>query len=860
MVRTYLGKQAGGYYRVTIPGNEEANMGRKAGQGQELGETVVQFLQNVALRFGSREALLFKPGFRYQRWSYADLWEGAGQVATLLQERGLVKGDRALIWAPNCPQWVLAFFGCLRAGVVAVPLDLRSSPDFAQLVADRTRPKVAFVSRVTPKAHEELEVPEVKFEDLDQLIEDLPQPRRVEVVQDDLAEVMFTSGTTGDPKGVMLTHGNLMANLSAISQHVPGKLSDRLMSILPLSHMFEQMGGLLTPLRIGASVTFPTSRQPTVLFRTMQERKVTMLLLVPQALDLFMKGIEREVRRQGKERVWSKLLNVAKRTPFPLRRVLFRQVHRKFGGKLSLIFVGGAALDPELGAKWELLGVHLIQGYGATEASPVISCHTCKNPRYDSTGPPLPGVEVKFTDDGEVLIRGPNITPGYWEAPEKTAQSFEDGWYKTGDLGYLDQEGSLHLKGRKKDMIVLASGQNVYPEDIEMVLNKHDALTEATVVGLTDGPDAEVHAALLMEDPAKAPEVVAWANKQFAEHQRVRGFTVWQDEDFPRTHTLKVKKGVIVDMLLSAESRAPESVGAAKKSSNGAAPALEGLIAEVGGLHPSKVVAESKLGKDLDLDSLRRVELLSAIEGELGVYLDESQVGPDTTVGELAALVEQGTKTTGERSFPGWGMSWWCRPIRGAVQRGVTFPLLRWMYSLRVTDLRYADGLDGPLLYASNHTLGLDSGLLIKSMSSRRRKRLAVAGSDHLWRNPLWAVMNPLLGNGFPFSKEGAIRPSLENLGRILDRGWSVLIYPEGELTIGGPMKPFLGGTGLIAVESGIPVVPIRLHIRRMGFPGKFPFLRRGEVEVRFGEPLNFSPRTPYMEATASIERAVKSL
>ena len=272
-------------------------MVRKTGQDRDLGETVVQFLENVALKFRSRDALLFRPGFRYKRWSYADLWEGAGQVATLLQQRGLVKGDRALIWAPNCPQWVLAFFGCLRAGVVAVPLDLRSSPDFSRLVADRTRPKVAFVSRVTPLAHEELKVPEVRFEDLDQLTERLPQPRRVDVAPDDLAEVMFTSGTTGDPKGVMLTHGNLMANLSAISQHVPGKLSDRLMSILPLSHMFEQMGGLLTALRIGASVTFPTSRQPTVLFRTMQERRVTMLLLVPQALDLFMKGIEREVRR-----------------------------------------------------------------------------------------------------------------------------------------------------------------------------------------------------------------------------------------------------------------------------------------------------------------------------------------------------------------------------------------------------------------------------------------------------------------------------------------------------------------------------------------------------------------------------------
>ena len=186
--------------------------------------------------------------------------------------------------------------------------------------------------------------------------------------------------------------------------------------------------------------------------------------------------------------------------------------------------------------------------------------------------------------------------------------------------------------------------------------------------------------------------------------------------------------------------------------------------------------------------------------------------------------------------------------------------MLRWMYSLRVTDRRHIDGLDGPLLYASNHTLSLDNGLLLKSFPSNMRKRLAIAASDQMWDNPVIAVLNPLAGNGFPFSREGAIRPSLENMGRILDEGWSVLIYPEGELTVGGPIKPFLGGTGLIAVESGIPVVPLRVHVRRMGFPRRTPFLRRGEVEIRFGEPLKFSPRTPYMQATAAIERAVRSL
>ena len=222
----------------------------------------------------------------------------------------------------------------------------------------------------------------------------LPQPEHVDIAPDDLAEIMFTSGTTGDPKGVMLTHRNLTANIEGISQYISCNPSSRLLSILPLSHMYEQMGGLFIVLYHGASVTYPTSRQPTVLARTMRERRITIMLLVPQALELLMNGIEREVKRQGRESLWNQLLRIAAATPFPLRRLLFRRVHKQFGGKLDFIVLGGAALDQDLGRKWELLGVKIVQGYGTTEASPVISNHSLRERRLGSTGRPLPNVEV----------------------------------------------------------------------------------------------------------------------------------------------------------------------------------------------------------------------------------------------------------------------------------------------------------------------------------------------------------------------------------------------------------------------------------------------------------------------------------
>ena len=820
--------------------------------------TLVEFLRERSEEFSDREALLFRPGFRYQRWSYADLWEGSGRIAAMLQARGLSKGDRALIWGPNCPQWVLALFGCLRAGVIVVPLDVRSPREFVENVASRVDAKLSFVSRVTPSYHDEIGVPEIDFEELEALAEDIPPPAPADVGPDDLAEVMFTSGTTGDPKGVMLTHRNIMANMASVTQVAPGRKSDRMMSILPLSHMLEQMGGLLVPMNAGANITYPTARQATVLFRTMKERRVTMMVLVPQLLDLFMKGIEREVRRQGKEALWAKLMKIAALAPFPVRRVMFSQVHKKLGGKLSFIFAGGAPLAPELGAKWNLLGVDVVQGYGATETSPVITCHYQSKPRYDSPGPPVPGVEVKIAEDGEVLVRGENVTQGYWNAPEATASSFQDGWYKTGDQGEFDDEGYLHLKGRKKDMIVLSSGLNVYPEDIEATLVRHEAVEDAAVVGLPRPSGPEVHAALIIPDAAQAPDAVAWANGRLAEHQRVRGFTVWPDEDFPRTHTLKVKKALLSDMLLADDGSESEALSRQPASQEG--PSLEGVIAEIAEIPVAQVSDEKTLDGDLDMDSLKRVELLSAIEEELGVYLDESAMEQGTTVAVLARMVDEGSRTPEEKKFVRWGMSWWCKPLRGAIQRIVIFPVLRLLYGFRVVGASQIEDLEGPVLFAANHCLRLDNGLLIRALPLRHRRRLAIAAWEEMWRNLAYRITHPLIGNGFPFSKEGAVRASLENMGRILDDGWSVLIYPEGELTVGGPIQPFRGGTGLVAIESGIPVVPIKLDILKIGSPTGFPIFSRGNVEVRFGSPITFDRGTTYEEATAMIEQAVRAL
>ena len=828
---------------------------------QPLGAgTLVEFLEEVAYRFSDRPALLFKTGLRYRRWSYRGLLQDSGRLASELQRRGVAEGDRVLVWGPNCPQWVLAFFACLRVGAVVVPLDVRGSPDFAHDVATQTDPRLLFASRVTPSAYRQLGLPTVFFEEMEKLLQSQGAPTPVELRPDDLAEVMFTSGTTGNPKGVMLTHKNLMANLESVRQHIPGEPSYRLVSILPLSHMFEQVGGLLIPLSAGANVTYPASLKPVTLLKTLAERRATLLLVVPQALDLLLKGVEREVSRQGRERVWRLLLNAARFAPYPVRRLLFRSVRRRFGGALTHIVAGGAALDPHLGAKWAAMGFKLIQGYGATEASPVISCHTIRNPRYDSAGPPIPGVDVRIASDGEIMVRGPNLTPGYWKAPEQTARVFTDGWYHTGDQGFLDENGFIHVNGRKKDMIVLANGQNVFPEDVEATLQRHPAVEDAAVVGVPRDTGTEVHAALRVDNEAAARDAVTWANGTLAEHQQIRGFTIWPQEDFPRTHTFKVKKGLVLEAVMASPSGSPPR--AQQPVVQGEPRSVRQVVAEVAELDAGAVAAGHALDTDLGLDSLGRVELLSLIEQELGVYVDETEVAPSTTVAEIERLVEGRTNAvtqeTAALSFPRWPMMGWCGALRALLQTLLAFPLFSVGHRSRVSGLEHLRGLDEPAIYAINHNITRwDTSLLLKTLPRHLRRRLAYAAAAEVTFGSVWkGPLASLLLNAFPLYRQQGVRASLEHIGRLLDDGWSIGIFPEGAQEISEEMLPFQAGTGLLAVECRAPVVPVRISgDNRSLWPP-----RRKTLAVTVGEPLTIPAGTSYPDATTSIEQAVKTL
>jgi long-chain acyl-CoA synthetase len=510
--------------------------------------SITTLFRDTVQRFSTHVALI-EPieGDQTSILTYRALQERIHLFAGYLQQQQIAKGERLMIWSASRTDWLIAYFGALLVGMVVVPLDANTKEDFLARIAETTEVKFLVT---TQKQYNELKHPPAPLIDLDALPQgplDMTQLPRIE--ENDLAEVVFTSGTIGQPKGVMLSHLNIASNAIAATQAVDIRSSDRALSILPLSHMFEMTIDLAL-IHAGASIVYARTLAPDTLLKLLSSQQITCMVLVPQALQLFLNGIEREVRRQHKEKQWEALHHIAARLPFSIRRSVFGTVHKRFGGHFRFFVSGGAYLSPKLARRWEEMGFRVLQGYGTTECAPVISVNPFSDHNYESVGKLLPGVDVRIADDQEILVHGPNVALGYWKNPEATATSFKDGWYYTGDLGYLDSRKNLYLKGRKKNLIVLANGMNVYPEDIENVLQSEEAIREAIVFGLAKrGQGPEVHAVLLMNDPSKAKAAVQQANKRLASHQHVRGFTIWPEQDFPRTHTLKVKRQDILEKL-----------------------------------------------------------------------------------------------------------------------------------------------------------------------------------------------------------------------------------------------------------------------------------------------------------------------
>ncbi len=538
--------------------------------------TLIDLLDDAVARFGDRPAFAIRhEDGSTDGWTYREFDRRTRLAAFRLRALGLVPGDRILTWSPSTPELPATYFGAMRAGIVYVPLDLRMSREAIEGIVRTSGAKhlIAGSGRDAPNPNdfglggfpttsvEHLGAPPDGDTSLppdwEAQVDAWPRPK-----PDDLVQLIFTSGTTGTPKGVMLAHDNLLAANRSFHNIVP-PMEHRIVSLLPLSHLLEQAVGVFYAISVGASVLYVRSRNPRVIFDALREHRVTSMVVVPQVLDLFWSAIEREVEKSGRAKLFGRLRSIARRLPMPIRRLLFRRVHAQLGGSFRLFMSAGAFLPPALQQAWEDMGVTVLQGYGATETG-TGSSTTLEDHGLGTVGWAPAGIEMRLAPDGEVQFRGPSLFKGYWQAPEMSAAAHTaDGWYATGDVGHFDAGGRLVLSGRKRDMIVLPNGFNVYPEDIEnalrmaglrdtVVLETKPGRIEAIVLAPSASP-VRTAGEPLDFDPAHPPAglrstidgAVKAANASLGANQHISGWRLWPDSDFPRTHTLKVKRDLV---------------------------------------------------------------------------------------------------------------------------------------------------------------------------------------------------------------------------------------------------------------------------------------------------------------------------
>jgi long-chain acyl-CoA synthetase len=820
-------------------------------------------------KFDRETAFVYHRGYRTPRWTYRLTLELAFRFARELKNRNIGKGDRVVLWGANSPEWVAAFFGCVVRGVVVVPMDRIAAPDFMQRVARDVQAKLIVCSASLVHAAEHW--PHLEFEVLSEILGQLPatDDSAVALASDDIAQIVFTSGTTAEPRGVVLTHRNLLASLGPIEREIPKYLKYerifhpiRFLNLLPLSHVFGQFMAMFIPPLIGGTVIFQDSFNPREVIASIRRERVSVLVAMPRIMESLKQRLEREFPQEMDK------FAAAENRHFLRRWWRFRRIHRRFGWKFWALISGGAALDANTEEFWRRLGYVVIQGYGLTETSSLISLNHPFKVGKRSIGKVLPGREMKLDPEtGEILVRGENVARQYWQGRELKPVTGEEGWLRTGDLGAMDEEGNLYFKGRNKNVIVTPAGLKIYPEDLEQALRRQSGVRDCVVFGVARGGNAEACAVLLLGDSASADVIVAQANQSLADFQKIRCWLAWPDEDFPRTSTQKPKLETIRE---AAESRLAGRAAAPTGT-------LQQLIQAIAGRQVS-LNPNVRLEDDLNLSSLDRVALMSAIEDRYQVDLHDREFSRVTTVADLEDLVKKSAPKTGRAEYPysPWAQRWPVTWVRLLVYYLLVWPYTMLMARPKIIGRERLQNVHGPVLVISNHITEIDIGFILPALPPRLRHRLATAMRGELlremrrppkewffvrrWHVQLQYMLVTALFNVFSLPQKAGYQESFNYAGRLADKGYNILIFPEGKRTETGEMSEFRKGIGLLATRLNVPVVPMRID-------GLFPlkqqkkhFAKPGTVQVRIGEPIQFESSEDPQEITKRLQKIVAAL
>jgi long-chain acyl-CoA synthetase len=884
-------------------------------------------------------------GNRRRITTYGELAALAGRFAAYLDSRQIVAGDRVLLWGENSAEWIAAFFGCMLRGVLAVPLDAAGTADFAARVAADTNPKLAFGDTAQleklASANHGAAIPAFAFEEYEKGLPANESGALPTLANDTPLEILFTSGTTGDPKGVVLTHGNVLASIGPVEDGARPYMKYerlvhplRILHTLPLSHVFGQTMGLWIPPILRAELHFESRLAAPRLVDLIKSERISVLAAVPRILALLKTHLE--TTHDG---LAEKVLASQGKKHGPLWPWWhFRKVHGEFGFKFWTFVSGGGALPAPLEQFWNALGFLIIQGYGMTETTALITLNHPFHVNSGTIGKPLAGREVKLGPDGEVLVRGAMISNATWQDGKLRSRGEE--WLATGDIAERTASGDLRFLGRKSEVIVTAAGVNVHPEDIEAKIEEQPEVAAAAVVPfMTDSGPEPVAVLAFRGSSEHAEEVIGRANANLADFQRVRRWFVWPEPDLPRTSTGKVKRKPVAAWLAQTHpASGAAGNGAAHAHTNGAhAPSsdwLLALIAQIAGEDPPGDGDQLRLTEDFHLDSLGRVQLSAAIEDRLGIVQSTGLLEAVETLGELRKLVA-GSSADDASGIPSSGpvaagtapaastngtpiaatpvaatpaaapagpapaaptqparlklvyRTWpWWRPVHWI--RALYTETLQNFFTWFLSNPRVVPSPHpmppGPFLIVANHITAYDAAFMIYALPGPIRRNIAIAMSGEMlwdfrhWRNPHhipshlpgaekfnifgpveWFLLTTLY-NVFPLPRQRDFQASFIHAGRALDRGYSVMVFPEGARSAEGTMVPFRAGIGLLARQSSVPVIPMalcglgELKVKKRGW------FRSKKIEIRVGDPIAFPPEATESAITARLQQEVEKM
>lgn len=856
---------------------------------------------------GNGTAIVLHRGNRTYRTSYREVAALSGRFAAELKQRNVTPGERVVLWGENSVEWVAAFFGCLLRGVVAVPLDAAGSGAFAGRVIADTRPKLIVGDSILLSALGG-SPPQLSFSAFEQRLPEEPLFKVCpEITTDTPFQIIFTSGTTSEPKGIVHTHRNVLASLRPIEEEIlKYRKYERLvhplrfLHTLPLSHVFGQFMGLYVPSLLAAEVHFESRLEGARIAEEIRHERISVLIAVPRVLHLLRAHLLDRFPELKQATEMSRDISIWRRW------WRFRRVHRAFGLKFWALICGGAVLPDDLERFWNLLGFALIQGYGMTETAALVSLNHPFRISRGTIGKALPGREVRL-ENGEILVRGDMLSAATWQ--EGKMRPREEEWFATGDLAEQEQSGELRFIGRKSDVIITASGMNIYPADIENAIANQRGVRECVVVScdFAGGPEP-VAVIILSGDDSELEGAIRAANERLATFQQVCRFLRWPEYSFPCTSTGKLLRRKVADWACATLAGARRSANEIRR---GETDQLLELITTITGEARESADDRQRLSEDLHLDSLGRMQLESALEQKLGVELAEDAIAEVETLGELRKVIERASEddetpiargpsheaevkseqqgrtsispgeaneqvssTTGEHIYSQWPWALPFQTMRVLFLELILRPLI-WFLAAPKVVWDFTTLPAGPFLLIANHVTAYDGALVLYALPARLRRRVAIAMSGEMlldfrkgrnqgswWKNALGLLIySPLtsLFNTFPLPRLRGVRRSFNHAGQALDRNYSVLIFPEGHRSTSGTLQPFRPGIGVLARDSQVPVLPIAL-IGLGNLRKDRHCFRSAGITVRIGKPVAFDGAAEPANLTARMEEAVGHL